>query len=354
MTAVQAKLQSGVTRPSLRVIRWGGFSVRVDTRVLALAALSLAALAALMIWSMTLGDYPLAPAEVIRAARGIGEPEAVLIVRDVRLPRVCAAALVGAALAISGALFQGVARNPLVSPDVVGISQGAGLLAVFWIVVGRAPSLLPLAAFAGALGSALVVYLLAWQRGVSPGRLILVGIGVGAALHSLTTYLTVKFPIEQARPALVWLLGSLYGADWVDVRVLAIGLILGLPIALVLVWPLSTMQLGDETARTLGLSVEHPRFLALFVGSALAASAVAVAGPVAFVALMVPHIARMTAGPLSAGSLVYTGGLGACLVVLSDMAGQHALPLTLPVGIITGLVGAPYFLYLLTRHGARM
>jgi iron complex transport system permease protein len=245
-------------------------------------------------------------------------------------------------------------RNPLVSPDIIGIDAGASVVAVFWLVTGRSSDLLSFAAFSGALLTAAVIYLLAWKRGIAPDRLILVGIGVGAVVSAGTTYLTIKYPVEIVRPAEVWLMGSLYGSNWFDVKILAGFVGVCLPLGIILSWPLRALQLGDDVTRGLGVPLERTRIGLIAVGCALAAVAVATAGPIGFVALMIPHIARMLAGPHSGTVFLFTGVIGGLFVVVADTIAQHYLPVTLPVGVVTAAVGAPYFLFLLYRSNLRM
>ena len=264
------------------------------------------------------------------------------------------AVLVGAALAVSGAIFQGLVRNPLVSPDIIGVNSGANLFVAFWLITGYSYAFVPWVAFLGASVAAIAVYSLSWRGSISPNRLILVGIGVGEMLAAFTTYLFVSATIEQVRPAQVWSIGSVYGADWGDVRLLAIALVILLPIGIALMWPMRIMQLGEDSARSLGLGVERTRIIMLLVGCALAAFSVAVAGPIGFVALMVPHMARLIAGPLSGSVLVLTALLGSLFLLLADVIGQHFLPVSLPVGVLTSAIGAPYFLFLLYRTTVRV
>jgi iron complex transport system permease protein len=333
-----------------RVVRGRGWSLRLRPRVVAVgAALAVAALA-VAAWSMTLGELEVPFADVVRSAVGLGSGEHDLVVRALRLPRTLSALLVGVALATSGALFQGLVRNPLVAPDVIGVTTGAGLAAVASIVVGAPSSLLPVAAFAGATSTSLLLYGLTWRGGIAGDRLVLVGIGVQAVLHALTVLLLVRFPIEQVAPAVLWLTGTLHARSWVHVTWVAGGLALLLPAALLLLRRLQALQLGDVAAVALGTRVELARGGLLVVAAGLAAVAVAVAGPVAFVALMVPHAVRMLVGPLTAGTFLATGAAGALLVAGSDLVAQHAFsPLSLPVGVVTAAVGAPYFLLILRR-----
>lgn len=347
-------IQPQHNKPGHITIRTGALAVRVNVRVLGFSLIVMGLTATLAIFAMTRGSYHIPFMDVVRAIFGRGGEDQLFIVRTLRLPRVICAMLIGAALAVAGAVFQGLVRNPLVSPDIIGIDTGASLVAVFWIVFGLSASLLPLAAFLGALLAAFLVYTLSWKNGISPNRLILVGIGVGAAISAMTTLITVRFPIEKVRPALVWTMGSIYGSNWRDVKVLLGFLAICLPLAIALMWYLRTLQLGDDVAKGLGLPVERLRLSLIVVGCALAAVAVAVAGPIGFVALMVPHMARMLAGSLSSSVLILTALMGSFFLLAADTIAQHFLPVSLPVGVVTAAVGAPYFLYLLYRSNARM
>lgn len=341
-------------KPGHVTLRTGPLAVRLNVRVLGIALIVLLLTAMLAVFAMTRGSYSIPFMDVLRAVFGRGDDDQLFVVRTLRLPRVLCAMLIGGALAVAGAVFQGLVRNPLVSPDIIGIDTGASLVAVFWIVFGFSTALLPLAAFIGAVATAMAVYVLSWKGGISPNRLILVGIGAGAALSALTTLITVRFPIEKVRPAMVWTMGSIYGSTWHDVRVLLGFVAVCLPLAIALMWYLRALQLGDDVARGLGMPVERLRLGLIVVGCALAAVAVAVAGPIGFVALMVPHMARMLAGALSASVLVLTALMGAFFLLAADTIAQHFLPVSLPVGVVTAAVGAPYFLFLLYRSNVRM
>ncbi len=342
-------------RPPQRVtIRNGPVALRVDPRIMILTLVGVALILFLTLWAVSLGSYRMPFSEALAAVRGVGTEDQVFVVRTLRLPRIVCAVLIGAGLAVAGALFQGVVRNPLVSPDIIGIDAGASLLAVFWIVTGQPSALLPIAAFIGAVTTAAAIYLLTWKSGVDTDRLILVGIGVGAAIGAGITFLTVKFPVEIVRPAEFWLMGSLTGSNWRDVVILLVTVAVLVPGAAILARLLRTMQLGDDVTRGLGVPLERLRLGLIVVGCGLAAVAVSVAGPIAFVALMVPHVARMLTGPVSSGVMLFTATLGAIFLLSSDMIAQHALPVSLPVGAITAAVGAPYFLFLLYRNQTRV
>lgn len=308
----------------------------------------------LALWSLTLGAFDLPAGSLISGLSGDLAAVDNMVLFELRVPRTLGALLVGFALGLSGCLFQGLVRNPLVAPDIIGINAGAGLAAVAMIATGTSLILVPAMAMIGGLLTALMIYLLAWKAGIAGTRLVLVGIGVNAILAALTTFMIVRFPVESVTPALVWLAGSLSSVTWSLLAWLIGTLLVATPLALVLVRRLQLLQLGDESARALGLRVERDRALLLLIGSCLAGAAVAVAGPIAFVALIAPHIARLLAGPLNTGVLMLSGVTGACLVLISEILARHAMsPVTLPVGLITAATGAPFFLYLLYQENRK-
>ncbi|MGB3307874.1 MAG: iron ABC transporter permease [Thermomicrobiales bacterium] len=351
---LSASTPSPHQKPGHVTVRNRYVQARFNARVLAMSVAVLLLVVTLAIYAMTLGSFSIPFVDVVKAVFGQGNENQEFVVRTLRLPRVISAMLIGAALAMAGAIFQGLVRNPLVSPDIIGIDAGASLVAVFWIVFGFSATLLPLAAFIGAVVAAMLVYTFSWKGGISPNRLILVGIGIAAGIGAATTFITVRFPIEQVRPAIVWTMGSIYGSNWTDVNVLLGFLIVCAPLGVALMWTLRTLQLGDDVSRGLGMPVERTRLGLILVGCALAAVAVAVAGPIGFVALMVPHMARMIGGALSGSVMVLTALLGAFFLLAADTVAQHFLPVSLPVGVVTAAVGAPYFLFLLYRSNVRM
>ncbi|WP_051798557.1 FecCD family ABC transporter permease [Catenuloplanes japonicus] len=312
--------------------------------VLAAAVVAAASLA------VSVGEFPVPPADVLPAVLGIGgDPALEFIVRTVRLPRVLTGALVGAALGLAGALFQGLARNPLASPDIIGVTAGASAAAVAVTVLGGAGTTATAAgAGGGALFAAALVYVLAWRAGLSPYRMVLIGVGVGAVLTALTSFLLTRSEIWDAQRAMIWLVGSLNARGWEHLVPVAVTLAVLLPAALALAAPLRLLQLGDDTARGLGLRVETTRAILLLAGVALTAVAAAAAGPVAFVALLAPAVARrLTRADVALLPSTLTGAL---LLVLADLAARTvASPTELPAGVVTGIVGAPYLLWLLHR-----
>ncbi|MEV0791479.1 iron chelate uptake ABC transporter family permease subunit [Kribbella sp. NPDC050459] len=300
--------------------------------------------------SLSLGDFKIPVVDVVKTLFGGGDRATEFIVNRLRLPRALTGLLVGTALGLSGAIFQSIARNPLASPDIIGVTYGASAFAVFAIVtLGLTGVAVSAFAIVGAVLTAFIMYMLAWRHGVSSYRLILIGIGIGAIATSITSYLLTKARVEIAQQALIWLTGSLNGRDWSNVRSLAVTFVVLLPVMVLLVRQLRILQLGDETAYGLGLRVEGARLGLIVVAVLLAAVATAAAGPIGFVAFVAPPIARrLTRSPGPA--MIASGLLGALVVGLSDLVAQHAFGDTqLPVGVVTGVVGAPYLMFLLAR-----
>lgn len=327
-----------------------GWSTRVHARSVIVTLVLVAVALAMFAWSLALGDFPIPIGDVLATLAGGGSEDSGFIVGTLRLPRAAAAVLVGAGFGLSGAIFQRLARNPLASPDIIGVTAGAAASAVFMIVVVGANSMqITLGALAGATITSLGIYLLAYKRGVSGYRLVLVGIGITAVLTSITQYLLTRAEIFEARRAVVWLTGSLNGRGWEHVRPMALALAVLVPVALGLARHLRVLELGDETARGLGARVEGIRAALLLTGVALAAVGTAAAGPIGFVALVSPQIARRLVGERSL-ALMPAAACGAVVVVTADLVGRRVFaPTELPVGVITAVVGAPYLLYLLAR-----
>ena len=307
------------------------------------------------------GDFPISLPEVLGTLVGAGEETQRFIVLDLRAPRIAVAVLVGFALGVSGALTQTFARNPLASPDVLGVTQGAAIGAVAVLALGGTTTTaggligglgLPAAALLGGLVTAALVVGLAWRRGVDGYRLVLVGIGMSALAQAVVSYLLTRSDIRDAAAANVWLTGSLNGRGWDEARPLALALLVLVPLALAMTRVLGVLQFGDETARSLGVRVPLAQGAVVLVAVALAAVAVPAAGPVQFVALVVPQVAvRLTGG--SRPPLVAAGLLGALLLVAGDLVARTLLPQTFPVGVVTAVVGAPYLIWLLVRGRRR-
>ncbi|WP_369139205.1 FecCD family ABC transporter permease [Modestobacter versicolor] len=338
-----------------RTVRVGGFSTTYRRRQLVVPLLVLVVLVLAAALSLGRGDYPISVLEVLRALVGLGDDTQRFIVLELRAPRVAVAVLVGIALGISGALIQTFARNPLASPDVLGVTGGASIGAVTVIVLGGTSASgalgglgLPAAALVGGLLMAFLVFGLAWNKGVDGYRLVLVGIGLSAMAQAVVSYLLTRSDIQDAAVANVWITGSLNGRGWDQAVPLTVALVVLVPAALALSRVLGALQFGDDTARGLGVRVPQAQAVTVVVAVALAAFAVSAAGPIQFVALVVPQIAvRLTGG--SRPPLLAAGLLGALLVVASDLVARTVLPATFPVGVVTAVVGAPYLLWLLVR-----
>ena len=299
---------------------------------------------------LVVGDFPVPVRSAIATALWDRGGEFDFVINSLRLPRLAVAVVAGMCLAASGALFQALIDNPLVSPDIIGIDTGAAAAAVTILAVGYDPRLLPFAAFGGAVAAACLIFLLAWRRGTSGGRVVLVGIGINALLSAVITYMLVRFPIERVSAAARWQAGTLSASSWDDARTLAIGAAVLIPLAFALVRRLRVMQLGDDTAAGLGVSLERSRIAVVAVGCGLAAVVVAVVGPLGFVALLVPHVARSLAGALRVGVMTLTVLLGAVMLLGADFAAQRLFaPTVLPAGIMTAAMGGPYLLWVLRR-----
>lgn len=267
-----------------------------------------------------------------------------------RLPRLLIALLTGINMAVAGAILQSITRNPLAAPDIIGVSAGGGFGAVVVLLAFPAWSALglPLAAFTGALIAAVLVYLLAYQKGgIRPTRLALTGVSVSLGFHALITFLIVKYALNSSQ-ALVWLKGSLYARSWQHVEMLWPWTIAGLLVAILSHRQINALQLDEETVTGLGLRIQLVRLLLLIAAVGLSASSVAVSGTIGFVGLVIPPLSRWLVGPDSRYYLPISAMLGALLVMLADLAGRIVHPpLEIPAGIFTALIGAPYFVYLL-------
>lgn len=310
-------------------------------------------LAAAVVLAVLVGAVPIAVPDVVAAVFGSGAGPAETIVRDLRLPRVLAAALVGAALAAAGALLQGLLRNPLADPFVTGTSAGATLFAVGAIALGVAAPLLPLAAFAGALAAVALVWRLARIGGApSVVTVLLGGIVLTSFSGALVTLLLVSSDRLALRLAAVlgWLQGGVAVVASGELAVAAVGVVAGLAFAAILAPRLDAYAFGEETAATLGVDLERTTALVLATAALLAGAAVALAGLVGFVGLLVPHALRALIGAPHRALVVASVPAGALVMVLADLGARTLLaPAEIPAGVLTGLLGAPFFLLLLAR-----
>ncbi|WP_138465675.1 iron chelate uptake ABC transporter family permease subunit [Poseidonocella sp. HB161398] len=325
---------------------------RTRHRARASAALALAILAVAAL-TLSIGHTVTPPLDLLRALAGAEVPGTSFALHQLRLPRAVLSLLSGAAFGLGGAVFQTMLRNQLASPDIVGITSGAGAAAVAGIVLfslsGAAVSLL---AVGGGLGVALLIYLLAWRDGVAGTRLILVGIGMSAMLQSATLYILSKAPSWTLQEATRWLAGSVNGAQLGQALPLLAALaVFGTAIFLA-ARDLEALRLGDDMAAALGVRLGRVRLMAVLAATGLVAVATAMAGPVAFVAFLSGPVASRLLGPgrapFAAAALT-----GALLVLAADFTGQVLLPSRYPVGVVTGLLGAPYLVYLVIRQNRR-
>jgi len=343
------------------VIRIGSaFSWLLEKKALILVILlSFFALFVLLV-STGVGEVFIPPADVFYSLIGSGDPANSFIIESLRLPRVLIALMVGAALGVSGAILQSVIRNPLASPDLLGITGGASVAAVGLITfftdsnsnsVTVSVHWVPAAAFVGATSVAILIYVLAWKKGISPFRLVLLGIGFYTATQALINLIMLLGPVYRAIQSKTWLTGSIYGSNWDQVQVILPWLGILLPLSYLWVRHLNVQQLGDDVAKSLGSPLEKYRMLLLFTSTGLAGAAVSFAGAISFVGLIAPHAARRLVGADYHVLLPASALLGSIFVMLADLCGRLVLaPLEIPAGVFTAVIGAPYFIYLLYRQ----
>ncbi|MCD7440521.1 iron chelate uptake ABC transporter family permease subunit [Streptomyces lincolnensis] len=339
-----------VRPPGHTVLRAGrGSSFLLHRRALLVAVALTVLLAAAVVASLCVGESYVSPGEVVRVLLGLPSPDE-LVVGTLRLPRLVTGLLVGAAFGVSGALIQTVARNPLASPDVIGVTHGAGAVTVAAMTFGLTSyTLLPYVSVVGGLLAALLVYVLAWRGGLAASRFVLIGIGISVALGSLTRLFVTKGDYLVAQQAKTWLTGSLNGRGYDQAAPLATVLVLLVPF---LLWAARAQRgsaFDEDTATALGIRLGRTRLGLSLLGVVLASVATGAAGPVDFVALLAPQIARrLTRTPHI--PLLSSALMGALIVVAADLLARRLFsPLELPVGVFTALVGAPYLMWLIVR-----
>ncbi|MFJ7943160.1 FecCD family ABC transporter permease [Streptomyces sp. NPDC096354] len=353
MKAIRTRTKDGTGAVrSVRAVRTaGGLSFRVDVRALVVIVVLAAVAAGAGIVLIGSGDYAMTPGEVVSTLFGHGTFQQEFIVTDLRLPRVLVGLLVGAALGVGGAVFQTISRNPLGSPDVLGFGQGAtvGALTVIVLFQGGA-AVVAGGAVVGGLVTGVVVYLLAWKRGMHGYRLVLVGIGSAAMLTAAAQYLITKANLVDATRAVVWMTGSLDGRDWAQVWPLLVVCGLLIPLVLGHGRALRMMEMGDDAAYALGVRVERTRLVLMGCAVMLVAVATAAAGPITFVSLSAPQLARrLTRSP--GPNLAPAALMGAALLLVADWIAMDAFgDRQLPVGVVTGVLGGCYLLWLLVSE----
>ncbi|MGO1379242.1 MAG: FecCD family ABC transporter permease, partial [Corynebacterium sp.] len=366
------------TVPERPAFRLGALSMVWRPRQFAVSAALAVGVVLLLLLSICLGDYPLTP---IRVAEVIGarlfdalhltalrdmivEPSRIeeLVVFDWRMPRSVTGIVVGTALGLSGALTQSVTRNALASPDILGITTGASAMAVTIIVLGGGASGglvgwlsgvgIPVAALIGGLLTGLAIWLLAYQRGMDPFRLVLSGIIISALLMAYISFLMTRADLRDATTAQMWLSGSLNASNWTRAMPVILLVLIGVPVFAWISFQLMASILGPDVARSLGQNVTGVQVALLVFSVALAAVAVSAAGPIGFVAFVSPQIAQRLCGR-STPPLLASGLFGSCLLILADMATQSILPVELPVGLLTSAVGGLFLIYLLIQNNRR-
>lgn len=330
-------------------IRFGSWSVRVAPRALVVGAVLVAVAFAVAVVAISTGEYTVAVPDVLKALFGQGTPVAELIVGKLRAPRVVTGLLVGAAFGVSGAIFQSLTRNPLGSPDFVGFTAGASTGGILAVVAGGSAMVIAGGALAGCLVTAVLVYGLAFRRGVQGYRLVLVGVGANALLVAVNSYLLTRANINDAATAGAWLTGSLGGRGWDHAIPVGVALAVLLPLAAWISRPMRMIEMGDDAARSMGIRVEAVRAGAVVAGVLLCGVATAAAGPVIFVALAAPQIARRLAR--SPGVTMISSALtGAVLLTAADLVAQRVIaPSQLPVGVVTAAIGGTYLALLLRK-----
>ncbi|WP_188634137.1 FecCD family ABC transporter permease [Lentibacillus kapialis] len=304
------------------------------------------------------GVINITPLDVIRTLLGSGTDRQELVLFEFRLPRIILALLIGTGLAVSGAILQSITQNDLAEPGILGINTGAGFAVVLFIFflqdsIGDVFSVLvmPLFALMGALLAALMIYVLAWKKGVSPIRLVLVGIGVNAGFSAALVILQLKMNPQDFRQVTVWLSGDIWSANWTFVLALLPWILILIPYALQKSNTLNVLNLGDDIAGGLGTKVEGDRRILLTIAVALAGASVAAGGAIAFLGLVVPHIVRRIIGPLHQYTIPISALMGGLLLMVSDTIGKNLLtPLEIPVGIVVAIISTPYFIYLLIKE----
>ncbi|WP_339207071.1 iron ABC transporter permease [Paenibacillus sp. FSL K6-3182] len=326
----------------------------IGKSILILAILSIA-LIALSILCLSIGGVSIPIKEIFLSLLGKNKEGSDLIIMQFRMPRIVAAVLVGAALAVAGAVLQGVIRNPLASPDLLGVTGGASVAVVAFMTLftGYSVHWIPFIAVAGAFVIAALNYTLAWKNGVSPFRLVLIGIGISTAMGALTIFLLISGPAYLAAQVLNWMTGSIYGTSWKYIEVLWPWVAIFIPLSILYAKELNVQSLGEATAIGLGSRLQLSRMILLFYSVALAGAAVGIAGTISFLGLLAPHMARKLIGHSYKLVIPVSALLGAMILLLADLAGRTLFqPLDIPAGVFTAGIGAPFFMYLLFKRKA--
>lgn len=314
-----------------------------------------------VILGLSMGTYKISPSEIVKTLLGNGDKMQNITIFDIRLPRICVAIAVGVALSCAGCILQSITRNELAEPGIIGINAGAAFGVVllissgganYYSVLGDAALfLMPFVAIAGALIAAGFIYGLSYKKGVSPTRLILVGIGVNAGINAFVTLYQLNMSKGDYNQALTWISGSLWGSSWKFFYLISPVTLIFLLLSFYKSKTLDVLDLGDELATGLGVSVEKERRLLLFFAVALSAIATAVAGNIAFLGLLGPHLAKKLVGPIHKRQIPVAAIISAIIIVVADAISKNMFsPLEIPVGITISIIGVPYFIYLMMKE----
>ncbi|APJ12586.1 FecCD family ABC transporter permease [Bacillus safensis] len=331
--------------------------MREKQRALVVTLLLLCLSAAVVLYSLNTGTLKLSPVMVVKTLFGFGDFQSETVLFDYRLPRIVVTMLAGIGLGIAGGILQSLSRNPLADPGIIGLNAGAafGLIVFvtyFHALEGNPSLLIPLFTFGGGLLAAAVIVLLAYDRheGLVPIRLILVGIAVAAGFSALTLYLSLKLDEDTYTFASRWLVGNVWGRDWIHVLALLPWIVCLVPLTLMQTNTLNALTLGDAVASSVGVRVQRKRLLLLTLAVGLASASVSMTGGIGFIGLVAPHLARRLVGSLHQYFLPVSALLGLLILVSADTIGRSIFaPNAIPAGVVVAFIGAPYFLYLLTK-----
>lgn len=342
------------------ILRKGRFSSIYERRSILIVLCTLIICILSLLLSLSIGQKNISVIKVITILLGADESGDSLIVNAIRLPRTLVALFVGISLGLSGAILQGVVKNPLAAPNIIGITDSGSVGALIFLTIFTDPKnnslttsifYMPLFAFAGAFLAVLLVYFLAFKKGVTPYRLILIGIAVSGAAKALTSILIINGPVVFIKEAQLWITGTVYGTNWTHVKLLSLWFLILLILTLFYIRELNIQNFDDSISTGLGSAVEKNRFILMVLSAALASGAVAVGGGISFVGLIAPHISRKLTNSSFENIIPLSALIGGIIVVLSDLAARRLFfPLDLPVGIFTAGIGAPFFIYLLIKN----
>jgi len=336
----------------------GLISYIIEKRTINIILVLLITAVVLLITSVSIGTTTISILQVLKSIVGQGSSQANLLINVLRLPRALAALFAGMALAAAGAILQGIIRNPLASPSILGITGGASFSSVLFITLLSGVlsiNWLPLFSILGAGLITFIIYILAWDKGVTPIRLVLTGIGISASMSALVNLMVLVSPIYLANQAYIWLTGSVYGTSW-DIIFSVIPIVfVFLILALVYAREVEIQELGDELASGVGSAVQKNRFILLSLSVELAGAGVSLADALGFVGLIAPHIARKLVNRSFDGILIISTLSGGIMVMIADLIARTAfIPLDIPAGVFTSGIGAPFFIYLLYRTSIKV